>query len=421
MKKKLSIVIGLIVSQWASGASFQINEFGADVMGAANSGTGVSNKASVQYFNPAGMVNTDSNKISGAITAVLPKANMKAISASDINGANILWNSSQSGPNEDAYVPNIYAIYHITDKFAAGLGVVSPWGLKTQYEKDSVARYFATLSSLMTINVNPSLAYKINDMFSVGVGFNAQYADANLNSTFKHPASTDVQVRNHGDDWGYGYNLGVQFTPIEKVKLGLSYRSKIAYNLEGKTDLLGEAGAVTAAGGILGTFDGAKVRVNTEMPDVTILSASFQATPKLNLLLDLQHTRWNRLDDLRVISSDTELSRMPLNYSNTVRTSVGAEYALNNKVTFRAGYANDPSPTNRWDRTMRIPDSDRDWYSLGVNFKPKSNVDIDVAYMFVNFKGEAEVVDDSALATAITASFKGHAHVAGVQATYSFS
>ena len=50
-----------------------------------------------------------------------------------------------------------------------GLGINAPFGLKTDYDPTWVGRFQAINSKIQTVNLNPSLAYQMNDSVSLGV------------------------------------------------------------------------------------------------------------------------------------------------------------------------------------------------------------------------------------------------------------
>ena len=79
-----------------------------------------------------------------------------------------------------AAVPNFYYVAELSPQLRAGVGISSPFGLKTEYDPGWMGRFQAIKSELQTININPSLAYKINDQLSVGAGLDAQYITAEL-------------------------------------------------------------------------------------------------------------------------------------------------------------------------------------------------------------------------------------------------
>lgn len=58
------------------------------------------------------------------------------------------------------------------------MGIGAPFGLMTQYEDDWVGRFHSRKFDIRTMNINPSIAFKVNDQLSVGAGVSWQRIDA---------------------------------------------------------------------------------------------------------------------------------------------------------------------------------------------------------------------------------------------------
>src|SRR3546814_7658671 len=125
---------------------------------------------------------------------------------------------SDSGGNagSTAPIPNAYVSFQLSPDWFAGLGISAPFGLSTEYNDDWIGRYQSTRFSLETINVNPSLAYKVNQRFSLGAGLNWQYLDADYRPNVPAAGITpllaalpDISARAKlsGDAWGW--NVGM--------------------------------------------------------------------------------------------------------------------------------------------------------------------------------------------------------------------
>ncbi|MGR5542607.1 outer membrane protein transport protein, partial [Vibrio campbellii] len=73
-------------------------------------------------------------------------------------------------------VPAGYYLSPINDKWAWGIGMFTTYGVATDYPDDIAAGDMAGDTSLVSVNINPSIAYRVNDNFSIGAGLNLVYA-----------------------------------------------------------------------------------------------------------------------------------------------------------------------------------------------------------------------------------------------------
>ncbi|MFC3606184.1 OmpP1/FadL family transporter [Stutzerimonas tarimensis] len=98
-------------------------------------------------------------------------------------------------------------------------------------------------------------------------------------------------------------------------------------------------------------------------------------------------TRWGRLQEIVVENRGVALPgftevRETMNWSDTLSWHLGAAYQASPQWTVRAGFALDPSPTRRRDRTARVPVGDRKLYTIGAGWSPNRDVTLDLAYAY---------------------------------------
>lgn len=346
-------------------AGFALIEQNASGLGNAYAGAAaVAADASTVYFNPAGMTLLPDRQLVVAGHLIKPKAEFSGTVTPNIGGG-------QGGDAGDwTLVPNAYFAYRLTPDVHVGLGINSPFGLKTEYDPGWVGRYQAIKSEVKTVNLNPSIAYKVSDKFSVGAGLNVQYFDTELTNSAGAAGIATVK----GDDYGWGFNLGAlwQFTPA--TRLGLSYRSEIDYELEGSVSF----GAVPALNG--------EVTAETTMPDSASLSVFHKLGPRWDLLADVTWTGWSDFDKLAIYrASGALLSYTPENWDDILRYSLGVTWHTSEKLSLRGGVAYDEAPVSDIDRTPRIPDGARTWITVGGQYRlsKQSAIDFGYAHLFV--------------------------------------
>ena len=82
----------------------------------------------------------------------------------------------------DAVVPNSYFTYQFSPNLWLGMAVNAPFGLSTDFPLTWAGRDYAGGNTfLKTYNASPSLAYRLNDWISVGIGAQIQFAKTQLN------------------------------------------------------------------------------------------------------------------------------------------------------------------------------------------------------------------------------------------------
>jgi len=408
-----SISLALFSSQ-THAAAFGIAEQSVTGLGAAfSTGSTAASDGSTVYFNPAGM-SFLKNRTAATFGAhvIDPNAKFKdkgSTIATALGGASLNANNEEGGDaGPVALVPNFYYTRAINEKWTGGIGVNAPFGLVTDYDNGWVGRYYALRSELTTVNINPSLAYKASNTLSLGFGINIQYIDAALSNAIDFgsicfarlgaatcggaglsPQQNDGEVEVAGDNWGFGYNLGLLWQASPATRVGLAYRSKIKHTLEGDADFdtpnNTTANALATGAGLV---DG-DVKADVSLPDSFSVGLQHQVNSKLAVNADITWTNWSELQELRFEFDNTAASDgvTTLEWEDSYRYSLGLTYQQNEKWTWRAGIAFDESATPNSELiSPRVPDADRTWLTLGFTYKPsqKMSVDFGYAHLFID-------------------------------------
>jgi long-chain fatty acid transport protein len=382
-----------MLSPLAQASGFALIEQNASGLGNAYAGQAASAQdASTIYFNPAGLTEVAGRQMVVVGNFIRPSAKFD-----DVGSHNAMLQTSTGGTGGDAgdlaVVPNFYYAMDVRPGVKFGLAVGAPFGLKTEYDKNWVGRFQAVTSDMQTLNFNPTLAFKLNDALSLGVGLDIMMIKAELTSMTNYSAG--IYQATHGamvvpnlsglgtvkgDDWGVGANIGLLYQPQAGTRVGVSYRSEASFTLDGTAKFANRPPALAA-----GLPDG-DVTADVTLPASASLSLFRTLSPQVDLLADISWTGWSSFKDLTVKRPNgSTLSQTIENWDDTMRYSVGFNYHQNDRLTWRAGVAYDETPVPDAHRTPRIPDEDRTWLALGVQYKldDKSRLDAGIAHLFV--------------------------------------
>ena len=363
------LVLGLALTGCATlahAAGFALIEQNASGLGNAYAGQAASAQdASTIFFNPAGMTLLPDNQLVLAGSLIKPQAEFTGTVSPAIVGG------GDGGDAGDlAFVPNAYFAYRVSPDIHVGVGLNAPFGLKTEYDSTWKGRTQAIKSELKTINLNPAIAWQASESLSLGAGLSIQYTEATLSNSANGAGIATVS----GDDYGWGFNLGLLWQPSDATRVGLAYRSEVDYALKGDV----EFSVASVANG--------PITADTTLPDSASLSLFHALTPKWDLLADVTWTGWRDFKELRIVrNSGVTLGLTPENWSDSYRYSLGMNYHLNDKLTLRGGAAYDETPVSDMYRTARIPDEDRTWLAFGAQYRlsDKSVLDFGYAHLFM--------------------------------------
>jgi long-chain fatty acid transport protein len=460
-------VAGIVLAVGAGhvfAAGFALQESNGSGLGNAYAGgAAVAEDASTIWANPAGMSRFTTMQIAGALNLVKP-----SMKFSNDGGSQPAALQQLGGDGGDAgslnFIPAFYFSMPINREWSVGIGVSGPFGLVTEYDDGWIGRFQAIKSDVKTININPAVSWKINEQFALGAGFSYQQLKGTFTNDVNYsglmgnaykglaaagqiPAS-DVpalslataglasRVSIEGDDWGWGWNIGMLWNIDSRSRIGAHWRSDIEYKLTGNANFSNPALptlpstiapiAGAAAGLVNAGLAGTGITSNIKVPGVANVSYFSTLDDRWDVMADVQWTHWSTIQDLTFVrTSGTVLGSTPLNFKDAWRISGGANYRYDNYWMFRGGIAWDQTPVKDEYRTARLPDSDRIWLNLGVQYKYDRNWKFDVggSYIFVQDGDIAEVSTNPASIAGVgylKGNYSNNVIILGGQVSYAF-
>ncbi|MEG3112585.1 MULTISPECIES: long-chain fatty acid transporter FadL [unclassified Pantoea] len=379
-----------LVSSHVYAAGFQLNEFSSIGLGRAYSGEGaMGDTAASASRNPATMALMDRPAFSIGAVYIAPDVNISGTSQS---GRSL--DANNIAPNQ--WVPNIHYVQPINDQWWIGASATSNYGLATEFNDGYTAGAYGGKTDLLTGNFNLSTAYRLNEHFSFGVGFDAVYAKAKIERyagesgpALGVPANTQI-AHLKGDEWGYGWNAGILYEVDQNNRFGFTYRSEVKIDFDGdyKSDLPTYVNAVNqarnlglpyATGG--STIPGA---LTLNLPEMWELSGWHKVAPQWAVHYSLAYTSWSQFQELKATGSNGQtLFYKDESFRDAYRLALGTTYTYDENWTFRTGIAFDDSPVPADKRSISIPDQDRLWLSAGTSyaFNEDASVDVGISYM----------------------------------------
>ncbi len=421
-----------VCAKQAQAAAFALSEQGVSGLGNAYAGAAAAGEdASTVWWNPAGMSRLPSGKhvlLGGH--AIIPST--KFSNGASVPAALQTTNNGNGGDaGEATFLPNVFYVMDFGPQWNFGIGINVPFGLATDYGSDWIGRFQGIKSEVKTLNINPSVSYKLSPGASIGAGVSYQRGEIDLETAVNISAAAggalgpNVEGRNKtsvdGDAWGF--NVGGLFDLGPATRLGVHYRSSLDYKLDGDTSFSGVP-APLAANPLL---TGGNVKLDLKTPATLSFSAVHKLNSQWDLLADVTWTEWSKIDRVPLVRTSGSLSGQPLdtlvfNFEDTWRVSLGANYKWSGPWTLRFGVAYDQSPVpNAETRTVRLPDNDRYWLAFGGTYQMSKAARLDFGYAFVKFK-DADINNDQRAAGRglVNGTYEANVNVLSVSYQHSF-
>ncbi len=328
----------------------------------------------------------------GGIDFLIPDVNIANRGSTATTPGTLGAPAAYPGGNGDAGeltpVPNLYFAAPLSRELWFGFAVTAPFGLSLEYSRDWFGRYDSIKSKLLTLDLAPSLAWRLSEFVSIGGGINMQYADAELTNALPNTVNpggptpaTDGFARLTGDGWATGFNVGVLYAPSLQTRIGAHYRSGIKHELDGDASIEDLSGPLATANGRFGA------RTEFKLPPIASLALAQRIASDWTLLAELQWFGWSDFDEVRTrLAGGLPDAVRVQRFRDTRSFALGLEFRASAQWSLRGGARVENSPTVDEFRNTSIPDSDLTWLGLGASYHVSDRLALDFGYLRAIFK-----------------------------------
>lgn len=378
----------ILLASNALAAGFHLREQSAAAQGNAFAGaTAGAENNSYAYFNAAGLTRHAGTQINLGGTYISPKAQASEVYAADGTRGSDINNIVHA-----AVAPNMTISHQLNDKTFIGAGLNIPFGMITKYDREWAGSDHGVTSKVTTVTLTPMAAYKATDKLSLGAGFQMQYVKARLTNSSSSSYVDHVALQ--GDTFDIGYQLGALYEFNEATRIGVAFRSEIEHKLKGdisasKSKLSSLPSAeMQMKGAMINALLNQDIHADLTTPAMLSVGAFHQVNDKWAVMAEYQRVFWSSFDALNIVGdqynqADGAISRISEKWRDTNFYAIGASYQIDSQWKWRLGLAYDQSAVRLKHRTPRIPDSDRLWYSTGLNYQYNEKLSFDLAYTYI--------------------------------------
>ncbi len=426
---KRFIILFVMLFAWlqaAQAGGFMIGEMATRSSGMGSAFTAVADDASAAWHNPAGVAFTDGTQLMlGSDALIIYGSKFTSnTSTKGVGGAPITNNTKAK--DKTFFVPHAYYTYMSeASGLGASISVNAPFGLETNWPTTSPFSTKNTFSRIQMVMVNPSVAFKFNNNFSMAVGGDYAYvSNVDLNNTLQ-------DLNGNGDGWGGNASL---LYKTDAFSFGVTYRSRVAIQIDGvaraKSTLLA-LGGTTSAGA-----------TKLTLPDQVNVGLAFKANDAWLLSVDVDWVNWTTYKNVDityasaayraavstlqglVLADVTGATHLPQNWKATTAIRAGAEWTYSPTMRARLGYVFDPTPIKDVDFSPSVPGNDRHIFSLGYSYDLNTSATMDLAYAYVYFMKRDQTASPATPAgapnTVKNGTYSTNVHILAASLSYKF-
>lgn len=404
-----SIILCALATQTYA-AGFKMEFQSASVLSDAGDAAVVED-ASTNWYNSAGLVYLPKQIVMGGFDVYAPvkfSGTAFAPSAIPAPAGSDFFASGSASSHPNSIIPLFHLAYPLNDRIALGLTVAPAWGFVEDYGHQAITRYDLKRIYTRSIDLAPSLAFKLSDHWSFGFGPNFEYFLAKNTTHVRTQGDPlvggtpgDSIARFYADNISMGAHGGILYRINDCTRLGINYRTKILMELDGFADF-----------GLNndGVFRSSTFRLRVPLPPTTTLSFYHDLNPCWAIMGSISYDQWNVLS--RYISTDliTPVELIPhleskQDMHNTFDYGLGMHYKWNDKLMLRANVKYEPTPTRDQFRDILFPDGTKLGFQIGGRYQIKKKLALDMVYGHV-FVQKVEINGFNPLSLAVV---QGHA------------
>jgi long-chain fatty acid transport protein len=354
------------------------------------------------FWNPANITNFEGRNSEWNVPLIMPNTSVNTISGSvaptgtPFTALGIA--PGGSGNINQAQISTAsYNSYQINQNLFIGLQTGTPFGSRTKADPGFGGAVYGTSTVVRGVAITPTLGYKVNDWFSVGVGITLQQltvalsgGDARIsNAFFANPLTRPIAVAGapsylKGDGYGIGWTAGFTVKPAAGTEISLGIRSHIKHKLEGSLFNYLPVGRRDTL-----------ISTNVNLPEIVTLGLSQRLNQQWTATGTVQWTNWSRVKTAPLLNRTTgvPITGLGFKYKDEWFIAAGLQYQHNANWTFRGGVAYEKAPIGDENRGVRVLDSDRIWLSAGVGYKINEKLSLDFGYSHIFLKsGKVNIV-----------------------------
>jgi long-chain fatty acid transport protein len=359
-----------------------------------------SSSAATLFYNPATMTGFTGLTLDTNYTFGIP-----SIKQTGTTNLGALGRPTSANYGMNYFVPASYVVYQLTPALWAGMSLNSTYGNSTKPNQVWVGSFAASTTRLRIITATPSLAWKVNEMFSIGAGMQIQYASVRQTAQVPPLGLAGAGIEK-ADGWAVGLTLGATFTPWKGTQIGLGWRSFTDQEVAGTSFL----------GPLVSTSSNGKLN----LPNRLNLSLRQSVTQQLDILASVEWQNWARIGNARLNNPPpgpgAALAVLPFNYRDGWFFSLGGEYKATQALTLRAGIGYEITPLTDAVRRVSLPDSDRLWLSTGFSYQATDRFTLNASYTYLHF-AKANITQALGGGLIYTGTSKQNAHLLSIGLT----
>ena len=410
LKNALFVVVALFAGLSVFGSGFALYEPSvvSHAMGGALVGKAMD--ASANFNNPATLTDLTNIWVTVGFVTEHPRAKVRAFNNGRCRG----------DVNTDAglfWLPHFQLAVPLPHGFAFGLAGDAEYGLGTDFGEAAPTAWSCTETMVQGYVINPNLAYKITDKWSVGAGLRWLYFDF---EQYKNLGALGYHLYGNNRCESFGWQAGTKYDILDNLSVGVVYKSPINANVRGETDANAKVADPAAVGMARALTGGADCGMT--LPQSVTAGVNWDVVRTWHLGFAVSWSQWSEFDTL-VFNVKPQRNDVNLDWNDTWRASVGSAWDFYEDWTWMISYTFDMDCCLSKDQSsMMLPPAHRNILATGFVWNAWANLDLALSDSCIFIDGGSMDTVDKTTGTGAwhMETCRGFCHAAGFSVTYRF-
>ncbi|GHD69732.1 fatty acid transporter [Jeongeupia chitinilytica] len=356
-----------------SAAGLLFYETGGPEIGLAGAGQAArAQDATTILGNPAGMTHLAGDQISVGTQLLLGNSEYSMSDDALLDGNNP---GNVLSPLPSA---SVFYSHSIDDRLKVGIGAYGNFGLAAHYG-DWAGSGFVKDAGIIAFNVQPTVAYRVNEQWSVGAGMGISYGYFALN---RDAAGGEQKEKDY--DWAANAHLGMLYDLDARTRFGLTYTSETRYDFAIDPQLSFNHSIGSAN---INRSWSLPLAAMVNSPQQVMFSGYHELNDQWAVMGNLGWQDWSRFGDSTIEAAGNEVSSGN-KLQDTWHAAVGVQYRPNEKWRFDSGIAYDSSIyASQSDTSLTIPTGAEWRFGVGAQYKLDAQSSVGAAFEYLRMQG----------------------------------
>ncbi len=337
--------------------------------------------AGTVFSNPAGMTRFKETTYVGGVTPLYIDADFDSDQYTTATGAS-------KGVYEPFAGGSFAVIVPVGDKLRFGLSAQNYFGLALDWGDDWVGRYEVTKAAIIAPQLQPTVAYKVNNWLSIGAGagLTLGYVEDESRINNPEPGLGDGRLKYDATDFAVQGNFGVMIEPSNRTRIGLRYLTETDLDFKARPYATGIGPEIAAVAQGVG-----KVDIGLKMPQSLMAGIFHQYSDQWAFLGSVGWDNWSEFSRVHIKVDGTGVdTTVHEGFDDTWHVGVGAQYQYKPRWMLTAGFSYDSSMATNSHRPLELPLGAMYRYGLGFKYKKSEEVTLGAGLSFL-WEGDLKV------------------------------